>query len=70
MKELAQDAAVAGLKVAPPAAVAAASQLGGMTLNDVMLLATIAYVALQSGWLLVRWYWQWTDRKSGKRVSE
>lgn len=41
-------------KAAPPVAVSAAS-VSGVTLNDLVLLATLGYVVLQAAFLLYRW---------------
>jgi len=52
---LTRDVASAGAKVAPPVMVTAAHVLGGLTLNDLLTMATIAYVLLQSGFLVWKW---------------
>lgn len=44
------------LKAAPAVAVAAPNLLFGMTVNDVLALVTIVYVAFQIGYLLHRWW--------------
>lgn len=56
MKEQVHDVGVAALKVAPPAAVAAASAIGGLTLQEWVYVVTIIYVVAQTAYLLFKWY--------------
>lgn len=49
------DLAYEAAKAVPPAGVSAAA-LAGFSLNDIVMLATLAYIALQAGFLLWKWY--------------
>jgi hypothetical protein len=49
--EIAQES----LKATPPVTVTAVTWMSGLTLNDYVLLATLAYVALQAGYLVWKW---------------
>ena len=51
-----QDLAAEAMKAAPPVAVVTANTVAGMTLNDYVALATIAYVVLQAAYLCWKWY--------------
>lgn len=55
MSQKLADIAVEGAKVSPPVAVIAVSSQG-MTLQDWVLVATLAYIGLQAGWLVWKWY--------------
>ena len=48
----------AAAKVAAPAMVVAAS-VGGLSVAEWMYIATIAYVVIQSGYLLWKWRREW-----------
>lgn len=50
------------VKAAPPVAVATAHKVAGWTLNDALLIATIAYVILQAGYLMWKWYHEWRKK--------
>lgn len=43
------------VKSAPPVAVTAASGLMGFSLHEWVAIATIAYIVIQTGWLLWKW---------------
>ena len=43
------------LKAAPPVTVTAVTWMSGLTLNDYVLLATLAYIALQAAYLAWKW---------------
>jgi hypothetical protein len=49
------DVAAEALKATPPVTVASAT-LAGVSLNDVVLLATLIYIVLQASFLLYRWW--------------
>jgi hypothetical protein len=49
------EAGSEAIKSAPPLAVLGAT-VGGLTLQDWVLIATLGYLALQAGWLLWRWW--------------
>ena len=53
------DLASEAAKASFPVGVSLAS-LGGMTLHDMVMLATLVYIALQAGYLLWKWYRQAT----------
>lgn len=44
-----------GLKAAPPVTVTAWAWMSGLTLNEIVALATLAYIALQIGYLVWKW---------------
>jgi hypothetical protein len=50
------DVAVETMKSTPPLAVIVAGTLGGYSLQDWVLVATLIYIGLQVGWLLYKWY--------------
>ena len=43
------------MKSAPPIAITVASTIGGLSLNEWMAIATITYIALQTGYLIWKW---------------
>lgn len=43
-------------KATPPIVVATASNVEGFSLNDWVMIATLAYIALQAGWLVWKWF--------------
>lgn len=49
------DAAAEAIKATPPVTVAGAT-LAGMSLNDMVLIATLIYIMLQASFLLYRWW--------------
>ena len=49
------DVQMEAVKGAPPAAVAALSMMG-ISLSDIVLLATLIYIVLQMAFLLYRWH--------------
>lgn len=53
--ELAQEAT----KGAPPVIVAGSAWFFGLTLHDWVAIATLAYLGLQGGYLLWKWYREW-----------
>jgi len=59
------DVGMAAAKVAPPAVVSAATAVGGMTLDKWVMVATLAYIVLQAGWLILKGIWAWQDRRRG-----
>lgn len=48
------DLAAEAVKSAPPVTVAGLT-VAGVSLNDLVLLATLIYITLQAGFLLYRW---------------
>lgn len=52
-----------GLKSSPPVAITAVAWMQGLTLTDVVALATLAYIVLQCGYLIWRW---WREYKKGR----
>lgn len=54
--ELKIDLASEAQKAAPPLAVVAVQHVSSMTLNDWVMIATLAYIFLQAAWLLWKWY--------------
>lgn len=53
--EIAQES----LKAAPPVTITAIAWMNGLTLNEVVALATLGYIGLQAGYLLWKWYREW-----------
>lgn len=49
------DVASEAFKAAPPVTVASLS-FAGVSLNDLVLVATLIYIVLQASFLLYRWY--------------
>lgn len=58
--ELAQES----VKSAPPVAITGWAWMNGLSLNEVVALATLGYIALQAGYLVWKWYREW---KRGKK---
>lgn len=53
--EIAQES----MKAAPPVAVTTVAFMQGLTLNEVVALATLGYIGLQAGYLLWKWWREW-----------
>jgi hypothetical protein len=51
------------VKSTPPVAVAGSAWLFGMTLTDLVALATLAYIALQAGYLIWKWWREFNRRR-------
>lgn len=47
------------LKASPPVTITVVAWMQGLTLTDVVALATLGYVLLQSAYLLWKWYREW-----------
>jgi hypothetical protein len=54
----------------PPAMVSIATTVGGLSLNDWVLIATLIYIVLQAGWLLLKAYWALRDRRARRDREE
>jgi hypothetical protein len=52
-----------GAKSAPPVVVAGTAWLFGLTLNDWVAIGTLAYLALQGGFLVWRWYREYKNKE-------
>jgi hypothetical protein len=52
-----------GVKSAPPVVVAGTAWLFGLTLNDWVAIGTLAYLALQGGFLVWRWYREYKNKE-------
>lgn len=59
-----QEVAQESLKSAPPLAVTLATTMGGLTINEIVALATLAYIGLQAAYLLWKW---WKEYRASKR---
>ena len=57
-----QDISAEAIKAAPPVAVAGAVKVLGMSLNEWVLALTVAYLLLQMGWLLFK-FWKAATKK-------
>lgn len=58
------DVAAEAAKASFPVGVSLAT-LGGLTLHDLVMLATLVYIVLQAAYLLWKWYRQATSEKGG-----
>lgn len=54
-----------GLKAAPPVTITALAWMNALTLNEVVALATIGYIVLQSAFLIWKW---WREYRKGKET--
>jgi hypothetical protein len=52
-----------GVKSAPPVVVAGTAWLFGLTLNDWVAIGTLAYLALQGGFLVWRWFREYKKKE-------
>lgn len=60
------DIASEAVKAAPPAAVTFAASIGGLSLNNIIGIATLLYIALQCSYLV----WKWRkEHKQAKRLK-
>ena len=50
-------------KAAPPVLVTTVAWMNGLTLNEVVALATLGYIALQALYLGWKWYREWKGSK-------
>lgn len=57
------------IKAAPPVAVAGLS-VAGVSLSDIVLIATLVYIALQIGYLVHRWARLLTSGQPATRAPE
>lgn len=57
------DVASEAARAAPPVTVAGMG-IAGVSLNDLVLIATLAYITLQASFLLYRW-WRMHTRREG-----
>lgn len=57
--ELAQES----MKASPPVTITAVAWMSGLTLNEIVALATLAYVVLQAAYLI----WKWVREIKAKR---
>jgi hypothetical protein len=55
-KQLTAEVGNEAIKASPPIAVVGATTMSGMTLQDWVLVATLAYIALQAAWLVWKWW--------------
>ena len=53
------DIAHESLKSAPPVAVTGWAWMNGLSLNEVVALATLGYIVLQAGYLIWKWIREW-----------
>lgn len=68
MQERAQEITTAALKAGPPVAVAGADA-AGMSVNEMVMWATLIYVVLQIVVLLLREWRGWRKRRSGVGID-
>jgi hypothetical protein len=54
-----QDIAQEAAKAAPPVAVTGWAWMNGLTLNEMVALATLGYIGLQALYLLWKWFREW-----------
>lgn len=48
-----------GLKSAPPVSITAFAWMNGLTLNEIVAIATLLYIGLQMGYLVWKWIREW-----------
>lgn len=70
MRDHGNEAAIAAAKAMPPTVVSIATTVGGLSLNDWVLVATLIYIVLQAGWLLLKAYWALRDRRERREREE
>ena len=58
-----QEVAQEAVKSAPPVAITGFAWMNGLTLNEMVALATLGYIGLQALYLLWKWYREWKNRK-------
>jgi len=63
------DVLTEAVKAAPPVAITTAVTVGGLTLNELVALATLLYIVLQSGWLVWKWFHAIKDKKNEAQSS-
>lgn len=51
--------AVEGMKSAPPVSITAVAWMNGLTLNEIVAIATLFYIGLQMGYLVWKWFREW-----------
>ena len=56
MSDLKIEAVQQAKMATPPIAINVATTVGGFSLNDWVMLATLAYIGLQAGWLVWKWW--------------
>lgn len=61
MSGVIQEAKVQAAFATPPVVVSAAAVVNGLTLQDWVCIGTLVYLALQSGYLLWKWWRDYTD---------
>lgn len=61
MTSFTTEAKIQGAFAAPPVAVSAVAIVEGLTLQDWVCIGTLVYLALQSGYLLWKWWRDYTD---------
>lgn len=65
--EIASEAA----KAAPPAMITTIAAVGGLSLNNVIGIATLVYIVLQAGYLVWKWRRDWKrDRADRMGAAE
>ena len=60
--EIASEAA----KAAPPAVVTTVAAVGGLSLNNIIGVATLSYIVLQAGYLMWKWRRDWKRESRGQ----
>jgi hypothetical protein len=56
MSQKLAEASAEAIKAVPPVVVVATTAVSGMTLQDWVFIATLAYIALQAAWLAWKWW--------------
>lgn len=54
-----QDVAAEAAKATPPIVISGWAWFHGLTLNQAVALATLAYIALQAAYLIWKWWREW-----------
>lgn len=62
------DLSSAGTQIAPGAAAAGATKLGGLPLSEWLVIASMAFVVLQAAYLV--WKWRRDSRREADRIRK
>ena len=45
----------------------AGATIYGLTLNEIVAIATILYIIIQAAFLFYKWYWDWQEKKEQRK---
>lgn len=63
------DIASEAAKAAPPAVITTVAAVGGLSLNNIIGIATLTYIVLQAGYLLWKWRRDWRRERDHEKCS-